>query len=232
VKVTDHRIAGSIRAAGHRHGHLLVRPHALVGSRWETLAAGLCVSTLAAVFLAEILTPDVALSTLALAPLIAGQWVLSSRWAAVVGGMAAIFLGLTVITEPANRLTLIVIALTMLPVAIVARMYANALATVMSRHRHQRPAVPMSVMPATLEGFDGFTHGIQALTRRELEVARLAAQGYTAAEIGRRLHISVRTVESHLGSTYQRLRISSRLELARMARRLGVVVDRLTELDH
>ncbi len=223
MKVADHRIAGSIRAASYRRAHLLVRPHALVGSRRAALVAVSCVAILAAVFLAEILTPDVAISSLALGPLIAGQWILSARWAALVAAVAAVLTGLTVISESSNRLTVIVIGCTMLIATIVTRMYANGLATVMARHRHQRPAVVPSVMPATLEGFDGFTHGIKALTRRELEVARLAVHGYTAAEIGLRLHISGRTVESHLASTYQRLRISSRLELARMAPSLGPV---------
>jgi DNA-binding NarL/FixJ family response regulator len=223
VKVTDHRTAGSIRAAGHGHAHLLVRPLALVGSRWAALVVASCVAMLAAVFLAEILTPDVVISSLALGPLLAGQWVLSARWAALVAGVAGVLFGLAVITESSDRRTVIVIGITMLTAAIVTRMYANGLAAVMARHRHQRPAVATSVMPATLEGFDGFTHGIKALTRRELEVARLAAHGYTAAQIGLRLHISGRTVESHLASTYQRLRISSRLELARVAPTLGPV---------
>jgi DNA-binding NarL/FixJ family response regulator len=223
VKVADHRIAGSIRAGSYRRAHLLVRPHALVGSRRAALVAVSCVAILAAVFLAEILTPDVAISSLALGPLIAGQWLLSARWAALVAGLASVLIALTVITESTNRPTLIVIGITMLIAAIVTRMYANGLATVMARHRHQRPAAPTSVMPATLEGFDGFTHGVKALTRRELEVARLAAHGYTAAEIGVRLHISGRTVESHLASTYQRLRISSRVELARFAPSLEAV---------
>jgi len=62
---------------------------------------------------------------------------------------------------------------------------------------------------------------LAALTRRELEVARLAASAYTAAEIGRRLNIGERTVESHLASTYLKLGITSRSELIRMAEKLG-----------
>jgi DNA-binding CsgD family transcriptional regulator len=54
-----------------------------------------------------------------------------------------------------------------------------------------------------------------------MEVARLGAEGYTAAEIGRRLNIGERTVESHLASTYSKLRITSRLQLVRMASELG-----------
>ncbi len=62
---------------------------------------------------------------------------------------------------------------------------------------------------------------LSALTRRELEVARLAALAYTAAEIGNQLHIGERTVESHIANTYVKLGIRSRSELIRIASRLN-----------
>ena len=52
------------------------------------------------------------------------------------------------------------------------------------------------------------------LTKRELEVARMAAQGLTNAEIGERLSISPRTVNSHLTKIYDRLDVHSRAALA------------------
>jgi DNA-binding CsgD family transcriptional regulator len=54
----------------------------------------------------------------------------------------------------------------------------------------------------------------QPLSRRELEVARLVAEGLTNAEIAERLVVSVRTVGSHLEHIYGRLGISSRSALA------------------
>jgi DNA-binding CsgD family transcriptional regulator len=52
-----------------------------------------------------------------------------------------------------------------------------------------------------------------ALTKRELEVASLAAQGMTDRDIADTLVVSVRTVESHLASAYRKLGITSRREL-------------------
>jgi len=53
-----------------------------------------------------------------------------------------------------------------------------------------------------------------ALTRREREVATLAAGGLASKDIAERLFVSVRTVDNHLGRVYDKLGISSRAELA------------------
>ncbi len=54
------------------------------------------------------------------------------------------------------------------------------------------------------------------LTRREREVATLAAQGLASRDIGERLFIGTRTVESHLARIYGKLGIRSRAELSRL----------------
>ncbi|MGH3908050.1 MAG: helix-turn-helix transcriptional regulator [Pseudonocardiaceae bacterium] len=64
--------------------------------------------------------------------------------------------------------------------------------------------------------------GWASLTTAEREVARLAAQGLTNPEVGRRLFISRRTVQTHLAHIYAKLSISSRAQLPRnMDRRCG-----------
>ncbi len=55
------------------------------------------------------------------------------------------------------------------------------------------------------------------LTAREQEVLRLLARGYTYKEVGRRLNISVKTVESHASSVLRKLQLSNRHELSRWA---------------
>jgi DNA-binding CsgD family transcriptional regulator len=58
------------------------------------------------------------------------------------------------------------------------------------------------------------TQETSTLTRREDEVARLAAQGLTSKDIAERLFLSVRTVDNHLQRAYTKLGVSSRRELA------------------
>jgi len=57
--------------------------------------------------------------------------------------------------------------------------------------------------------------GPAALTPRERDVARLAAHGHTAAEIGRQLFIGTRTVETHLAHACAKLGCRSKRELVR-----------------
>jgi len=54
------------------------------------------------------------------------------------------------------------------------------------------------------------------LTARELEVIRHMASGATAREIGAALHISPRTVESHVFNAYRKLGVHSRVQLVRL----------------
>jgi DNA-binding CsgD family transcriptional regulator len=60
------------------------------------------------------------------------------------------------------------------------------------------------------------------LTRRELEVLCLVAEGLQNAEIGDRLFVSRRTVDHHLGAILRKLAVGTRLQAAAEASRLGL----------
>jgi DNA-binding NarL/FixJ family response regulator len=66
-----------------------------------------------------------------------------------------------------------------------------------------------------------FVHGIDALTASERRVARMAAQGLANPQIAQALFITRKTVENHLASTYRKLGIASRAELAKTLEGVG-----------
>jgi DNA-binding NarL/FixJ family response regulator len=90
-----------------------------------------------------------------------------------------------------------------------------------------RVAAGDAVFSPRLAGFvlDAFREGarvgddaeLDVLTPREREVLQLIARGYRYKEIAARLHLSVKTVESHVSSVLRKLQLSSRHELTRWA---------------
>jgi len=55
--------------------------------------------------------------------------------------------------------------------------------------------------------------GVEPLTAREREVALLAGSGVRSREISERLHLSTRTVDTHLARVYRKLGVNGREEL-------------------
>ena len=83
-----------------------------------------------------------------------------------------------------------------------------------------------AVFSPRLAGFvlDAFRTGeaaadpeLDQLTAREREVLQLIARGYRYKEVAAKLHLSTRTVESHVSAVLRKLQLSNRNELTRWA---------------
>ena len=84
-----------------------------------------------------------------------------------------------------------------------------------------------AVFSPRLAGFvlDAFSGNLPApsdpeldqLTAREQEVMRLIARGYTYREVASQLHLSVKTVETHVSAVLRKLQLSNRHELTAWA---------------
>ena len=70
--------------------------------------------------------------------------------------------------------------------------------------------------------------GIETLTERELEVARLVVDRKTNAQIAAELFLSPKTVETHIRHLFQKLEVSSRVEVARVVERADRQAGELT----
>ena len=79
------------------------------------------------------------------------------------------------------------------------------------------PAAAPAPVAADAAGDPGTDPGLDLLSAREREVMQLLARGYTYREIGGRLFISVKTVESHASNVLRKLQLSNRNELTRWA---------------
>jgi DNA-binding CsgD family transcriptional regulator len=192
-------------------GRLLPGPFALAGRPEEIWVAAGCLLLLLLVLIGDLLTPvQVALTALGLIPLLAAAWLLSDRLALAVAVVALGQLVLTTALGDVSVATGVSEATAYVVLGLVVRLYAGSLAELLSRPAPSRRTELTS------------RTGVETLTKREREVAALAAQGYTAREIGEHLHIGERTVETHVANICSKLGLKAKIELVRSASRLGL----------
>lgn len=186
-------------------------PFALAGRAEEIPVAAGCIAALLLVLAGDLVTPvQVALTALGLIPLLAAVWLLSDRLALAVAVVALGQLVLTTALGSVSLATGMSEATAYLVLGLVVRLYAGSFSDLLSR---QAPLRRNELASRT---------GVASLTKREREVAALAAQGYTAREIGAQLHIGERTVETHVANVCSKLGLKAKVELVRAAPRLGL----------
>ena len=66
------------------------------------------------------------------------------------------------------------------------------------------------------------------LTRRELEILKLVAEGHSNAALARMLWVTEQTVKFHLSNVYRKLEVTNRTEASRWAQVNGLLGDELT----
>jgi DNA-binding NarL/FixJ family response regulator len=79
-------------------------------------------------------------------------------------------------------------------------------------------AEPRPAHPASAAGEE-----VDILTRREIEILRLAAEGHSNTELARRLWVTEQTVKFHLSNIYRKLDVANRTEAARWAAAHGLL---------
>jgi len=66
-------------------------------------------------------------------------------------------------------------------------------------------------------------HADEVISKREIEVLQLIAEGASTPEVGERLYISVKTVKNHLASIYQKLDSRDRTQAVVRAVKMGII---------
>ena len=83
--------------------------------------------------------------------------------------------------------------------------------------------LPRGALGDIVDGMEPRRKALSPLTEREQMVLKVAAEGLTAREIGRRLGVRERTVTTHLNHIYRKLGANGRVGALVAATRLGVL---------
>jgi len=62
------------------------------------------------------------------------------------------------------------------------------------------------------------------LTKREIEILRLTAEGYSNSQLARMLWVTEQTIKFHLSNIYRKLDVANRTEASRWAQRNGLLL--------
>jgi DNA-binding CsgD family transcriptional regulator len=184
-------------------------PNAGLGGGVKPMAALLVMAAIALLFVLELAAPrDLTLGTIVIVPILVSCFVLDRRWAAAVAGFAVL-----------TRVLVAMVGDTTIGLAILEGASYIGCAGIALAHVRPSPSVPAQpmtsdVVPARREPSSS-AHELEVpgLTDRERQVLLMAIQGLTAKQIGERLFIGRRTVETHLARARDKLGARTKREL-------------------
>jgi DNA-binding NarL/FixJ family response regulator len=85
------------------------------------------------------------------------------------------------------------------------------------------PALMETAWPKSRGKSSGTLDPYETLTNRERTILQLNAEGYSSAEVGKKLFISPRTVETHRANLMRKLNLRSQTDLVRFAIRRKII---------
>ena len=100
---------------------------------------------------------------------------------------------------------------------------ADALGSVLRGRTYFCDAIDRDVVQGFLSAGDVNAEELAVLTPRQREILQLVAEGFSTRDIAERLHVSVKTVETHRAQLMSRLGIHDVPGLVRFAIRTGLV---------
>lgn len=85
------------------------------------------------------------------------------------------------------------------------------------------PSMASKLVKGYLDSLEGNNNALSNLSRREQEILRLLADGYTNKEIAKKLVVSPSTVHTHRSNLMNKLNLNSRRDLIQYTRRKGII---------
>lgn len=85
------------------------------------------------------------------------------------------------------------------------------------------PSMASKLVKGYLDSLEGNNNALSNLSRREQEILRLLADGYTNKEIAEKLVVSPSTVHTHRSNLMNKLNLNSRRDLIQYTRRKGII---------
>jgi DNA-binding NarL/FixJ family response regulator len=82
---------------------------------------------------------------------------------------------------------------------------------------------PFAAAPPTIITRRDVDDEARSLTKREMEILRLAAEGHSNSQLARMLWVTEQTVKFHLSNIYRKLDVANRTEASRWAQRNGLL---------
>ncbi|MFO7540067.1 MAG: response regulator transcription factor [Chloroflexota bacterium] len=107
----------------------------------------------------------------------------------------------------------------------------QAIRVVLRGERYLHPTAATALVERFTETKVGETEQFNDLSEREQEVLRLVAVGFTSREIGDKLIISPRTVDTYRHRAMEKLGLAQRSDLVKFALRAGILDDYMSELE-
>ena len=92
-----------------------------------------------------------------------------------------------------------------------------------SGQRYIDPRLSDGMADVLLQAGDRVSRNSRGLSRREAQVLRAVARGFTSSEIARQLQLSSKTVETYRSRIYEKLGLRTRADLVHYAMALGLL---------
>lgn len=100
-----------------------------------------------------------------------------------------------------------------------------AIRAVQAGERYLHPKAATALVETYIEAENSAESQYHKLTPREQEVIQLTALGYTSREIGEKLVLSPKTVDTYRQRAFEKLGLEHRAELVRFALKIGILDD-------